>query len=379
MKVLLNMMQVSAETLKVLVPGHDSRVVWQEFGNKLAAFELFENVDSVLNLNANSGIPLSQLVEKTYALETYHSVWATEGLGHYQTEMCWDQTGVPRNLLRESRPDALPARSLTALHAGMGLSLSNRLLKGIGPGSSKKKIRDVLQEFVNLARDNSRPGYVGAAYEAFGLVTRLLYPHLVQIIDGELLEINENQAGYFWHGVGRAIYFTPTNFLPFNNSPWRAVAMAQREPTHETGRLNALAGLVWAMFLVNIRHPEILETLLKRQGSELSQNDALSNGVSSAIMIWRDSTDDESFKALFEHQPKSPDPAVVQLWTDQILQPCESALRRWYPVLKKHDCLGEVFRYQSLPDLVARLETGRGHDRRYPVSERTNQEGAESR
>lgn len=357
MKLSFNMMQQLADAIGPFVPGRESRLAWQEFKNKLQAFDLFENVDSALGLNATASLPLTELVEKTRALEAYRTVWAMEGIGHYHTERCWERTGIPRNLLRDAQADALPAKSLTALHAGMGLSLSDRLLKRVGQRSSESEIHDVLQRFARLCQDNSQAGYVGAAYEALGLVTRNLYPQLTQVIDRQLQKLDENLVGYFWHGVGRAIYFAPTNFLIFNNSPWRAVEMSQREPTHEIGRLNALAGLVWAMVLVNIRQPEILETLLRRHRSELAQSNALSNGVSSAIMIWRDSAESDSeLTALFQHRPASSESGLVELWTDQVLRPCQDALRRIYPVMKEHDCLGEVFRYQSLPELVARLK-----------------------
>ena len=352
MRMSLDLMSLSAETFRLLNPGRNNHVVWQEFKNKLQAFDLFENVDSVLNLPGGTEITLMKLVENVRTLDHYSAVWVTEGLGHYYTEMYWERLGPPKDLLRNANVDALPATSLTALHAGMGLSLANRLLKTIKAPGSDSEIRSVIKKFIELCQHNSRSGYVEVAYEALGLVTRNLYSHLVQVVDRQLHEIDEKLAGYFWHGVGRAIYFAPTNFLPFNNSPWRAVEMAQREPPHEVGRLNALVGLVWALTLVNIYQPKILETLLRRHGRELSQQDALANGVSSAVIIWLDSTGDHScLDALFQHRPDSD---LNRLWTEQVLQPGQNALQRFYPVIKKQNWLGEVFQYQSLPELIAR-------------------------
>ena len=354
MRMSLDLMWFSAETFRVLSPGRNSHVVWQEFKNKLQAFDLFENVDSVLRLPAGTEAQLTKLIEKVRTLDYYSAVWATEGLGHYYTEMCWKRSGAPKNLLRNANADVLPATSLTALHAGMGLSLANQLLKTIKSPDSEFEIRKAIEKFIDLCRHNSKSGYVEVAYEALGLVTRNLYSHLVRIVDRQLHEIDEKLVGYFWHGVGRAIYFAPTNFLPFNNSPWRAVKMAQRESAHDIGRLNALAGLLWAMTMVNICQPEILETLLRHHGKELSQDDALSNGVSSAVMIWLDSTGDEScLDKFFQHRPEPFDPDLNKLWTAQVLQPSSSALRHYYPVIKKQNCLGEVFQYRSLSELIA--------------------------
>jgi hypothetical protein len=375
MKVAFDVMQLSAETFKFLAPGRDDRVVWKELKNKLQAFDLFENVDTALGVSADGSVPLRKLVEKACALDAYRAVWVTEGVGHYHTEMCWERAGAPRRLLRGA--DALPARSLAALHAGMGLSLASRLLKTVRPGSGGPEIRGVLRRFVELCEDNSGRGYVGAAYEALGLVARNLYPHLLPVIDRQLSELDEKLSAYFWHGVGRAIYFAPTNFLPFNNSPWRAVEMSQREPAHETGRLNALAGLAWAMVLVNIREPEILEAVLRGHGGELSRSDAFSNGVSSAVMIWRDSTEGDPYlEALWRHQPEPHEPTLAELWAELVSRPCRNGLRRFYPVMKEHDCLGEAFRYQSLPDLVERLERDRGDNRRRPAWGRGEESGS---
>ena len=41
-------MQQSAEVGKFLMPGRENRLAWQEFQNKLQAFDLFEHVDVTL-------------------------------------------------------------------------------------------------------------------------------------------------------------------------------------------------------------------------------------------------------------------------------------------------------------------------------------------
>src|SRR6185369_5974582 len=131
MKVVFDLMQLSAGTIQRLVPGKENRVVWQEFRNKLEAFDQFENVDHALNLTSKPGVPLRQLVRKTNGLDTHRTIWATEGLGHYHTETHWEHSHVPSSVISANDVHGLPAESMTALHAGMGLSLANRLLKTI--------------------------------------------------------------------------------------------------------------------------------------------------------------------------------------------------------------------------------------------------------
>ena len=179
---------------------------------------------------------------------------------------------------------------------------------------------------------------------------------MIPKLDRQLMEIDEDLVGYFWHGVGRAIYFAPTNFLPDGYSSERAVKMTWQEPPHELGRRNALAGLAWAMTLVNIRHPGILENVLKHHGDQLLDSDAFINGVSSSVMIWHESAgDDPCLKAFYEYQPDSSDKIGRRRWEEMVRRPCEEALERVYPVLKEHRCFGEVFRYMDQSALAQRL------------------------
>ena len=343
MKLSFDMMQLSAAAVRWLAPWRETRRGLQEFENKLEAFNLFVHVDSVLAIPSQGEVYLPELIRKAEALEPYRAVWATEGLGYYlATKFCeWSQ--APRRLLNGERSGELPEKSLAALHAGMGLAIADRLMKTISPGSHESESRRVLDQFVMACRDNSRPGYIGATYESLGLVARNLYPQMIARLDQQLRQIDEDLVAYFWHGVGRGIYFAPTNFLPDGNSG-RAVKMTCQEPPHELGRRNALAGLAWAMTLVNIRHPEILESFLKHHGSQLGDRDAFINGVSSSVMIWRDSTvDDPSLEAFCNYQPDSSDRTLVERWEEMVRRPCLRALEHVYPALKARRRLGEVF------------------------------------
>ncbi len=311
MKLSFDMMQLSAAAVRWLAPWRETRRGLQEFENKLEAFNLFVHVDSVLANTSQGEVYLPELIGKAQALEPYRAVWATEGLGYYLATRISEQGEAPRNLLNDRRED-LPARSLAALHAGMGLAIANRLMKTIRPRSHESEIRRVLDQFVMVCRENSRADYVGAAYESLGL-------------------------------VGRGMYFAPTNFLPDGNSG-RAVKMTCQEPPHELGRRNALAGLAWAITLVNIRHPEILESFLKHHGHQLGDRDAFINGVSSSVMIWRDSTvDDPSLETFCNYQPDSSDRTLVERWEEMVRRPCLRALEHVYPALKARRRLGEVF------------------------------------
>jgi hypothetical protein len=356
-KMIFEAMQQSAEVFAFLMPGRENRLAWQEFTNKLQAFNLFEHVDVTLHLPSEPEVPLPILVEQAHALGPYLAVWAMEGLGRYYAETSWAYQGAPRHLLTADRVRALPASSLIPLHTGMGLSLADHLLGHLKAWSSDADLDSVLQQFISLCQHNSREGYAGAALEALGLVTRLRYPHLVRSIDGRLSAIAPDIVGYFWHGVGRGLYFLPINALPCRSSSGRAIDMAQGEAPRTFAWLNTLAGLAWAVTLVNIRHPAILETFLTRHGDVLAANDAFSTGVSAALLIWCDIDRGDSYlRAFLQYQPDPVHPRLAQLWDRQVREPSEEALQRYYVVLKARHGLGEIFRYQPLSALVNRLQ-----------------------
>jgi len=343
MKLGLVLMQVAAEAFKLVVPTEGNRATWQEFQNKVQTFDLFENVDAALQLQSGTE-PLAELVGRSRALGSYSAVWATEGVGHYYAERCWEGGRTLKGLLRSDNTEALPLENLIPLHAGMGLSFACRLLGNV-PRCPSCSLRKTLEEFNELCRDNAREGYEGAAYEALGLAARNLYPHLVPHLDHELMLMNEELAGYFWHGVGRALYFSPTNFLLIGSMPSRAMEAARHEPPHETGRLNALAGLVWALALVNIRHPQVLELFLKHHRSHIEENDAFASGLTSALVIWRNSArKDASIEKLYSHSPA--DPSLRKLWERQVRRSCLESLQRYKWELKEGNGLGRLFCYQ---------------------------------
>jgi len=352
MKLSFDGMQTSAEAIRLITPWRETRLVWREFQNKLEAFSLFAFVDSALQIPRQREVRLRDLVKKTDALEPYRALWTTEGLGYYVGMEFWEQGKGPQDLLADQSKE-LPERSLVALHTGMGMAIASRLIETVRSGSDEFEIRRALEQFVTACRDNSKTGYTGAAYESLGLVTRTLYPQMVMKLDQQLRKLDQDLSGYFWHGVGRGIYFAPVNFLPDGNSLEHAMRMAGEQPPHELGRRNALAGLAWAMMLVNLRHPEIIENFLKRQGDQLADREAFVNGVISSLMIWRDSTgDDTCLKAILDYQSESSDKTAAERWERMVRHPCLEALEYVYPVLKEHQRLDEVFQYRDLSELT---------------------------
>jgi hypothetical protein len=348
------------ETRRVFSSPENIRLGWDELVNNIEVFTLVKNVSKLLQIPPDAqDFDLGQLIEAAYALGQFPDLWAVEGLGHDYAMTFWGKGKPIRGILCDKRAKALPDKSLTMMHAGMGLAFAEQLMNTVTPYSTALEIQKVLGEFVTLVRDNSRKGYEGAVYESLGLVTRFWHSEMVGAIDRHMQSVEPEAVTYFWHGVGRALYFLPAYFVPGLSSAWGA---AEREPPYELAFVNTIAGLTWATTLVDVRRPQIMGTILKYYGDVVSKTPAFTNGVMSALIMGTDVTPDDFYINHFlKHRPS--DPHVAELWEKLVGGPARQAVYCVYPVLKKHERLGEVFHYQNLWELATGLESGLQNDR----------------
>jgi hypothetical protein len=337
----------SAELTKLVTPGRENLLL-REFQNKLEAFCLFEHIDYALNLSHNTPLSISQLVARTAKLGPYCSVWATEGVGHYVVDGDLGEGKYPHALM--SRPESLevPRASLVPLNAGMGLALAESLLD---TADREKGIdRRVLSKFVQLCLSNCSPGNEGVGFEALGLAARSLHPQVIPAMEAILSCYFPELLEYFWHGVGRAIYFSPSQFLPFCAEPWHGLDMCLHEPPHTLGKQNAVAGFVWALTLVNIRQPEIVAAFLNRHMEQIPEREAVVNGLCSALLVWRETQPAERQLSEFvEYEPDSSESPLSRLWKKHVREPWDDVVQE-HPINENN--VGKLFRYQSLVDLA---------------------------
>jgi len=196
----------SVRLSRLLAP-KQARLTWQELTNKAEVFALVRNLSSILNLPEGKFFPLTDLVQKAYARSPFEALWAVEGVGHYYADDCWKRLGPPNGLLADANLP-VPPKSLLMLHAGMGLCFADRLIGNLTTESTPVEVRNALERFVMLCRDNSRQGYLGAAIESLGIVTRDFYPDLFKPVTRQFRFVAPEFTGFYWHGIGRAIYFS---------------------------------------------------------------------------------------------------------------------------------------------------------------------------
>ena len=343
----LQLLQQSAEAARAVLPG-ESGLEWRELANKLAAFEHFQQTPAWPGMAPGDDASLTEQLRHAAAFDTYRRVWTIEGLGYAHGESAWAVQRVPRWLLAEDGLEGLPAGVMIPLHTGAGLSFAGRLL-----AMEESRSPAGLARWIARCEENARPGYGGILVEALGLVARNLYPHRVWRLGEQLAALDPVLSEYFWHGVGRGLYFVPTHALPYSGAHGRAFEKAWREPADEPGRRNATAGLTWALALVNIRDPEVLAEVLRRHGGEIGSPEAFANGIASAMLVWYDIVGLDSHLADFlAYRPQPSHPALAALWRGLVLQPCEEAFQHTYPQLRQSGGPAALFR--------CRLPLGKG-------------------
>jgi hypothetical protein len=332
-------MERSAGLMSFFVPGHEM----QEAQNKLQAFRLFAYVDEELRIPQTHAETLQALTARALALSDFRKIWALEGVAHYY------MNSLPslRNLRELLSNPAIPETAMVPMHAGMGTSFAGQILSELKGNFSRPALRDALQRFFELCRANARDNWLENAIEPMGLAVRSLHPHLLATVGDAIGDIDIHAQRLYWHGVGRSLYFVPTNFITFGGSHERALRTAIDEAPTMEDRRNAVAGLVWAITLVNLPHPEVLRNLL-RAADRIRMPDAVINGIVSALMIWKHMVpDDQSHLPVYLHAAGGGS-RDARLWNEYVATPASTAFASTYPALLAQQRIASLFEYKEI-------------------------------
>src|SRR5262249_50707794 len=118
-------------------------------------------------------------------------------------------------------------------------------------------------------------------------------------------------------------------------------------------RLNLMAGLSWAVTLVNMRQPAIMENVVRSCVEHSEFAEGFTDGVVSSIIMRQETTPDAPFVPDFwKYRPNPESEELAVTWERRITEPVRTALDRYYPVLRRNNALDQVFRYQDLEALV---------------------------
>jgi hypothetical protein len=334
------------EVLRCAMPGPFSRTAWTEFRNKLAAFRLFAEADRIAGMGTAGTYKLSDFGPAVEALGPFPGLWVTEGVGYYHAANALEANPAAREILSPAAVQGVPSRWLIPLHTGIGLALAGDHLRNGGKRGQWCNPRRAVESFLVRCRENTLEGYTGACAEALGLMALNVRLELVGVIDRELSVLSGDLADRFWHGYGRALYFSPANFLPCTGLVWPSIQRAGREPPHASGRANALAGLAWALTLVNMRDPEVIATFLAREGPNIPEPDAFASGVRSAVAVWVDWDPGSDYLSSFcAYEPSGASGGLGDHWARAARGACNDEFTREYHWLKAQNRLDDLFRY----------------------------------
>ena len=160
---------------------------------------------------------------------------------------------------------------------------------------------------------------------------RLQWARAVPALARALGETDGDLEARFWHGVGRGLYFLPAG---------RPLARALREPPHALGRANAMAGLAWAITLICLPHPGVLDRFLSRHCGRIEDADSFRHGIAAAALVWcRSAGQDELLHRLLAYPSQAP-----ERWQAWVRRPCERALGEQFPILVRDGGWDELFR-----------------------------------
>ena len=345
----------STGAFETVASSNSRRLLREQFGNTFDVIGFVNHVDAPSELSADGTYPAEAQIEKLYSRGHYPALWLIEGLGERYARAHMAAGNPVHGLLSTGQGASLPEQSQLMMHAGIGIEFAKHAIGHLTPCSSNSEVDDALREFLRLCNDNSQERYKGAALESLGLVTRTWYMQLVTLIYDRLVLLDVPASEFFWHGAGRAMYFSPMYMLP-GLSPWHA---ANQEPPNEIARRNARAGVAWAFTIVNIRQPEITANFLKHRSEEISGNDAFTDGAYSTLIMAGEMVPGHRFVTGYgRYQPNREDTDAVEAWNRYVGSDCEARVNYYRQTLKSHGKLGEVFRYHPMPEFVAEVEAG---------------------
>lgn len=339
----------------LVLPGRNARVARRECINKCRIMQLVQSLGGYVDPEGRT--PLEQIVERCYALGSFPALWAVEGVGKDLAEFAMKKTEKVEGLLTGPQLDAKWDKAQLMLHAGAGIGFARHYIALLAPSPSNEAVREMVIKVVDLCRANSIPGYFGAAMESLGLASRFMRdPAFCRQVGEALDQYSPDSAGYFWRGAGRCLYFHPANFVPGISRPCRAIDFSKVEAPSPAVREGMLAGTTWALTVVNMDTPEVMEWAIAHCDDYDCASPGFFNGMVSSIVMRYDTTPNDPLITRFrDHEP--PDPKVRELWRTRVRAAVDMAVQRVHPVLKKHGRLDEVFQYQDLNALVEQLES----------------------
>ncbi|HLX09812.1 MAG TPA: hypothetical protein VKY89_18295 [Thermoanaerobaculia bacterium] len=299
---------------------------------------------------------LTALVAATCRRDPEHAAFLLEGLCYEYVRRALRARRQLVHLLDGEAAAALPERSLILLHVGLGMALTEVLIRPLRPRGQAAAVDGALDRFAALVAANARPEYAPVCFESLGLMVRRFMPHLHVAVEERLRVREPGAAAGYWHGAGRGIYFLASLCHPFPGTARRGLAICRREPPLPGLRLDAIAGFAFASTMINLRQPELVARLLLHVEPE--EIEAVASGVAGALMTRYHTRPEATEVRDFLRPVAAPWPGelgarLAALWDGAVRMPATAAMDRAYPLLRARGELASFARHRPLGTVLA--------------------------
>ncbi len=122
-----------ADTLRVFGSVRGVQLAYDEVVNKVQVLELVRQPKHFLGSGIAGEADVPLLIETVKSLPHFRRIWTLEGLGHDYTDWA-RKRGLPPRLLTDP---TLPSHALPMMHAGLGVSVAEDILRGTTPYDSQ--------------------------------------------------------------------------------------------------------------------------------------------------------------------------------------------------------------------------------------------------
>jgi len=325
--------------MSLFVPGRSPAIMARECRNKCRVMTWVQRHRSYIDLFGSKAPAL--IVDEIYAADPFGGLWIFEGLGKDVFEAGLIRSPLMDGLLAARAPADPRGDPRFMLYAGMGIGIARKAIKKLDRGGDEQSLIRAVSGVLAQCDELAPSGYVGAAVESLGLASRFMRDaDFCRRVQGVLAVSRPSALPFFWHGVGRAIYFHPLTFLPTGRTALPAVDLCRREAPNAEAESSMLAGVAWAATLVNMSCPEVGEWILRDWPTDQREKEPLVAGVLSAVaMRCATAPMDENVAIAIRH--RSTDRAAV--WQAFVQAPFVAARERLCPSLLRRGNLDEVF------------------------------------
>lgn len=321
-----------------------------EIKNKCWVYALVRTNELILGIPRKlpHPFPLEEYLPRAMERDDYARLFALEGLGRlYGCSQLF--AGVePKGILEPGVAPAYPDSIRLVLHAGLGLAFGKVTFDQLAPKPTLDEVGAAVTKIFERCRANALDGFLPASLEALGLVVGVFHRQLQEPVLKALHEQEPEALPLFWHGMGRALYFTPSSMAP--GSTWKIVKKAQQIGRDDPMiRNNLISGLSAALTMVNISSPEVLARMvIGPHGADLLDEPGFIHGVASSIIMREITTPNADFVRRFCDL----DPPI-EYWNELVRQPSRRAIDVYAPaLLQNSNRLAEICEFGDLEETI---------------------------